>query len=436
MGKKAGPIDPLEYRNDSLSSLVVGNLTAVKVGDLGGHSSKFLAKPKSYNHPHLERSNSTKIESENLKLNWSGKPQMEKKGDFGREGLPLQRKVRRPLPSYNVSAKLIRDSTGAKRKPKFDTKLANPSNVTISSNVPSQINFLFKQKVPNRPRNHLSFSGQKKQNAKKFEIQDQVIYSKEDQPSRKGPLMFNFDSFNNSSNQVARVDSSKADDMSCLGKRNDFNPNNQKDIFKVESYDSRSRDAFSHISSCKKIKMSEMSKPKDFVQKEASEFDSTNPLNYQPSLNSNFQSFQANSSLLNFKEEPKFRQKKVRYSTGGQVRQSTNKSITSKKSSFKLNLPQFEVVPKVPKSDQKASSQNLSSLTDINMNVNTASIKNRVSSNTLSSKSNKNISSLPELDKKSITNGDVSKEQSKGEVKQPALHKIVESESLNFNKKM
>jgi hypothetical protein len=237
--------------------------------------------------------------------------------------------------------------------------------------------------------------------------------------------MLNFESFNNSTVKK-NIPSTKVGEMSNLiGKRSEININTQKDIFRVESYDSRSKENQSRVSSLKRRKMSDTSKQKDLINQ--SEFDSMNPLNRQQSANSNFKSFQANNSMLEFSEDQqKPRKKKIRHSVGiSQKIPPIRETQISKKSAFGIKLPVIANIPAIVRSDKKdLSSQNISSLNDIS-----SSIKYRINSNTQSSNSNKNVSSLNELEKFKNVQMDSLKNEKKNELNKKKLPKICESEN-------
>lgn len=382
-----------------------------------------LTKHKSYNLQINKSKFQNRFDPNNLKMNKSEKNIKSKKSilmEPERRKSVIERRSRKPLPSYDFSSRFL--GQGSSLPNSNYKKETRNSNVTISSNVPCQMypvvysRSLVKEKLGSSQK---KISQKTKQKVKQFEIQNHSLYQQPNKGYSK--FMFQFDSFNNSNNQVPAPDSSKMDEMSHLGKRSEININNQKDIFRVESYDSLSRDYVSHLSSFKKRKMSESSKPKESLLKENSEFDSTHTMN-QPGTHFVLENTDFTSSLLNYKgEKVRVRQKKIRHSTGMRGIQNKRNASDFCKFRYMMNLQNISNFPRKGTAKKKNGSvQNLSSLGDFYPK--STSIKNRVSSNTLSSNSKKNVSSLPEIEKKSMTPDKPQKELTK-----VVLDKILES---------
>ena len=409
-----------DYRNDSFPSISFNNMP-LELTDTSTSKHAKITKHKSYNH-NRQDDNLMMKDNKHVRFNKSArnddKEDTEKTTSEKMKIMFLERKNRDNLPSYQDSTKMI------SRQYDMPRTIKKASNITISSNLLFNPNSLPKKESfqTNTERKCLKKT---KKVMKKLEIHNYYSYSNNDiEKTPTSPFMLNFESFNNSTVKQKNIETPKTEKMSNLiGKRGEINVNNQKDIYQVQSYESKSKDIQSRISSFKKGKMSEISKLKDLQNQ--SDFDSMNPLNIQQSVNSNFISFQANNSVDDFLNEPQNirKKKKVRHSVGISEQRNAKKDPEfSKKSSYRMKLPNIGVIPGRVKSDKKdPSSQNFSSLNDMS-----SSIKQRVNSNTLSSNSNKNVSSLNDIEKVKVLQTD--KNEQKKEISKKELPLIFESE--------
>lgn len=418
-----------EHRHDSFPSIAVNNMN-IKMADISKKKAP-ITKHSSYNQNRVSRNSPKLIEAHNHRLNNSARPDcnndLNLKELDKKKQMAIERQNRDTLPSFNTSSRLMNlNCPLVSNTSTMNTKTA--PNVTIyRCSYVSQNQMAAPKKPSTHQQKKISESAGK--TLKKLEIRTYNKFCLDETEKKLHPAMaLDFRSFNNSKTNIKKIESVKEEEFASLGKRKEINLCSQKGIFRAQSFESK--EMTSRVSSLKRRKLSETSKQKDLVHQ--SELDSMNPLNQQPSIYSNFKSFQANNSMSDFVLEQSLpKKKKMRHSTGVPQPKTNSQLVHSKNNNFSTNLQHLRIVPNKIYSDQKGnSSQNISSLNDIS-----GSIKYRVNSNTVSSQSN-HISSLNEIEKMKQGQIEPSKEERLQGNGRPVLHKIIESENaVNDQKK-